>query len=338
LAQVVAVVGAVARSSWRELRSLGSFQGNNLLALIALMMAEEPRSLQSSASFYWLIIAALFLFPLSADLLRQVPTERLDLWPLSEMQLAAIRAATLLLNPVLWIALALSIFVHSAVLGLVLAMATFAIQFLARIRLPRANPLRFIPRFPGPLGGLIQNHLRILLSSLDVYFATLFAICAAVYCFFTAHPDPMARVVIGQLVVIFLSTLAQCQFGFDDAAERVRYRLIPLSGAQILLAKDLAWILLALLLTWPFHLLACLCSSAAVLAIGHHTAVRKPVRQNRWRFAEGRLGTVGLLQMFAAMSSGVAASQAGAVAVLPFVCVYVASLWFYGRKWEQETA
>jgi hypothetical protein len=336
LAQVIAVVGAIARSSWRELRSLGSFQGNNLLALIAIMMAEEPRSLQSSASFYGLIIGALFLFPLSADLLRQVPKERLDLWPLSNPQMIAIRAATLLLNPVLWIALALSIFVHSAVLGLALALASFAVQFLVSIRLPGANPLRFIPRFPGPLGGLIQNHLRILLSSLDFYFATLFAVCAAIYCFFTARPDPMARVVIGQLVVIFLSTLAQCQFGFDDASERVRYRLIPLSGARILLAKDLAWFLLSLLLTWPFHILACLCSSAAVLAIGHHTAVTKPVRQHRWRFAEGRLGTVGLLQMFAAMSSGVAVAQAGAVAVLPFVCVYCASLWFYGKKWEAE--
>jgi hypothetical protein len=116
----------------------------------------------------------------------------------------------------------------------------------------------------------------------------------------------------------------------------VRYRLIPLSGARILLAKDLAWWLLALLLTWPFHLLACLCSSAAVLAIGHHTAVAEPVRQNRWRFAEGRLGTVGLLQMFAAMSSGVAVAQVGVVVAIPFVAAYLASLWFYGRKWERS--
>ena len=301
------------------------------------MMANEPRSLQSSASFYWLIIGALVLFPLSADLLRQVPKDRLDLWPLSGMQMAAIRAATLLLNPVLWIAVALSIFVHSAVLGLLLAVVSFAAQFLVSIQLPQgANPLRFIPSFPGPLGGLIQNHLRVLLSSLDFYFAALFAICAAIYCFLTANPDPMARVIIGQLVVIFLSTLAQCQFGFDDASERVRYRLLPLSGARILFAKDLAWLLLALLLAWPFHLLACLCSCAVVLAIGHHTAVTKPVRQHRWRFAEGRLGTVGLLQMFAAMSSGVAVAQVGAWVVLPFVFAYFASLWFYGRKWEQD--
>ena len=337
MAQVVAVVGAIARSSWRELRSLGSFQGNNLLALIALMMAEEPRSLQSSASFYWLIIAVLFLFPLSADLLRQVPKDRLDLWPLTGAQMAAIRAATLLLNPVLWIAVALSIFVHSAVLGLALAVASFAVQLLVQIRLPRrASPFRMIGMFPGRLGGLVQNHLRILLSALDFYFAALFAICGAVYCFATAHPDPMATVVIGQLVVIFLSTLAQCQFGFDDAAERVRYRLFPLSGAQILLAKDAAWFLLAVLLTWPFHVLACLSSAATVLAIGHHTAVTQPVHQHRWRFAEGRLGTVGLLQMFAAMSSGVAVSQAGPIAALPFLGAYFASLWWYGKKWESE--
>ena len=53
-------------------------------------------------------------------------------------------------------------------------------------------------------------------------------------------------------------------------------------------------------------------------------------------FAEGRLGTVGLLQMFAAMSSGVAVAQVGAWVVLPFVFAYFASLWVYGRKWEQE--
>ncbi|HME09944.1 MAG TPA: hypothetical protein VKG25_22995 [Bryobacteraceae bacterium] len=336
MAEVVAVVGAIARSSWRELRSLGSFQGNNLLALIVLMMAEEPRNLQSSASFYWLIIAVLFLFPLSADLLRQVPKDRLLLWPLSNGQMAAIRAATLLLNPVLWIALVVAIFVHSAMLGLMLALASFAVQLLVRIRLPRLNLLRFIGSFPSRLGGLIQNHLRVLLSALDFYFAVLFATCAAIYCFLTVSPDTMAKVVIGQLVIIFLSTLAQCQFGFDDAAERVRYRLFPLSGAEILLAKDIAWFLLAILLTWPFHFLACISSALTVLAIGHHTAVREPVRQHRWRFAEGRLGTVGLLQMFAAMSSGVAVSQAGPLAGLPFVGVYVASLWFYGRKWEEQ--
>jgi hypothetical protein len=309
-------------------------QGNNLVPLIALMMADEPPSLQSSASFYGLVVGLLFLFPLSADLLRQVPSERLHLWPLSTGQLAAIRAATLLLNPVLWVALAVSVVTHNFRAGLLLVLVSFAVQLLVSIPLPRMNLLRFIGTFPGNLGGLIQNHLRVLLSALDFYFATLFALCAAVYCFWTAQPDPMARVIIGQLIVIFLSTLAQCQFGFDDAAERIRYRLLPLSGVQILLAKDVAWWMLAILLTWPFHLLACLSSAATVLAIGHHTAVRKPVRQHRWRFAEGRLGTVGLLQVFGAMSSGVAVSQAGPAAALPCVALYCASLWWYGRKWE----
>ncbi len=341
MAAIAAILSGIARSSWRDLRSLGSIAGNNLIAVIVLMKAEEPSNRGSSTSFFLLLIGVLVLFPLSADVLRQVPAERFRLWPLSGAQRIAVRAGALALNPMLPIAVLFAAVAREMVVGIALIAASIIAQAVMSAAegwsrgLPHLHPMRVVPRFPGRLGGLAQNQVRQLLGSLDVYFAAALAIGGAIYRFTSAHPDPAARLMMGLMTVLFLSTLAQCQFGFDSAAEEIRYRLLPLSGWGILLAKDAAWFAVALLLTWPFRLLPDVAACAVALAIGHDTAVREPIRQRRWRFAEGRLWPAGFFQIAGLISAGVAVDRYGWRIAPVFLGGYAVSLWWYARQWEE---
>jgi hypothetical protein len=338
---VAAILTGIVRSSWRDLRSLGSITGNNILAIIVLMMANEPPNRPSSATFYLFIIGILFIFPLSADVLRQIPVERFRLWPLSNSERITVRVSALALNPMLVIAAAFTAVTRHPFVGIALGLLAVIAETLAvstaalRRRAPHLGAFRFIPRIPGRLGGIVQNHLRVLAGALDIYFALVLAVGGAIYCYTAAQPDPQARLMIGLLVVLFLSTLAQCQFGFDSAAEQVRYRLLPLTGVQILLAKDLAWLAIAALLSWPFHLLPSAGAACAALAIGHDTAVRFPIPQRRWRFSEGRLAPAGIIQIMALVSAGIAIDHFGWWMFFPFFMAYAASLWWYGRAWDK---
>ncbi len=337
MAAIAAVVAAIARSSWRDLRTLNSIAGNNLLAVIALIMADEPPKSPSGASFFLFLGGCLLLFPLSADLLRHIPADRLKLWPLSAGQRTTIQIAMLALNPMLLIAIVCAAASRQPAVGaglligsIVFPVVTFATNRL-RTRAPGWKLIALVPRFPGRHGGIVQNQVRHLLGSLDVYFAAVLAIGGAIYCFFTPHPDPAARLGIGLMVVVTLSTLAQCQFGFDRRAEQDRYRLLPVSGLDVLLAKDAAWFGIAVLLTWPFHILPCLAAALTALSIGHHTAAHHPVDQTRWRFAAGRLFPTGVFQIGGLLSAGIAVENYGAIAALGFLAAYLVSLWWYSK-------
>ena len=78
MAGLPAILTALARAVWRDLRSLNSLAGNNFFLFIVLLLVYQP----SSAVFFLMIIGILLLGPLSADPLRKVPPDRLALWPL----------------------------------------------------------------------------------------------------------------------------------------------------------------------------------------------------------------------------------------------------------------
>lgn len=340
MAAVAAVIAAIARSSWRDLRSLSSLTGNNILAVIVLLMAEEPVDRPSSTAIFYLLMGLLYLFPLSSDLLGRVPRERMRLWPLGPGQRTLVYAALFAMNPLLLIAVLFASLSRELLVGRVLFVAgagaplvTVAARY-ALNRIPHVNAGRLIPRLPGRLGGLIQNHLRDFIGMLDLYFAAALAVGGVAYRMLAAHPDPALPLALSILTVIFLSTMAQTQFGSDAESQRVRLRLMPLSGVEILLAKDLAWFCLALLLVLPFHVVAAASAALAALAVAHHTAVRRPIAQQRWRFACGHLAPTGLIQLACLVSAGVAAHQYGWPALLIAFAVYAGSLWWFGREWD----
>jgi hypothetical protein len=109
---------------------------------------------------------------------------------------------------------------------------------------PHWNLLRHIPQFPGRLGGLVRKNMREILSLLDPYAALLMSIGGGAYRLFGAHPDPEAFAIIGLLVALTMSTYAQSLFGLElgSGSGMTRYRLLPLGGWEILLAKDIAFL------------------------------------------------------------------------------------------------
>ena len=69
MAGLRAILTALARAVWRDLRSLNSLAGNNFFLFIVLLLRYQP----SSALFFVMILGILLLGPLSADPLRKSP-------------------------------------------------------------------------------------------------------------------------------------------------------------------------------------------------------------------------------------------------------------------------
>ncbi len=107
MAAVIAILGAVRRAVGRDLGTLGSIKVNNLFLFVALMAYGALNSGVAPKSAYplFLLVGFLMLFPLSSDPLAKIPVARLGLWPLSPRQRLGLRAASLGLSPVTWIAI-----------------------------------------------------------------------------------------------------------------------------------------------------------------------------------------------------------------------------------------
>jgi hypothetical protein len=264
------------------------------------------------------LMALLVLFPLSSDPLEKIPAERLALWPLLRRHRIALRGVSLILNPVLWVALWAGL-----APGMILVAAA-----LVKARVPETTIVRLVPMFRGRLGGLITCNLRGLLSVLDTWLAILLSLGATAYRLFGGLHDADAFRMMALLVALALSTYTQSLFGLDYGSGTTLYRLLPLKGWQILAAKDIAWLAVLIVLTATLSLPAALAFGFTALATGHHSSVLLHLPQKRWRFAGGRLLPVGALQILLSMALGFNEM------LLPAAALYAASLWFYGRRFE----
>ena len=137
------------------------------------------------------------------------------------------------------------------------------------------------------------------------------------------------------MVVLALSTYAQCLFGVEWPEGWTRYRLMPLLGWQILLAKGLAFLLCTIVLVSALDPVAGTAAALAALAIGHHGSVYTPAPQQRWRFTGGTLWPAGLMQVVCMFGAGIAAHRSGALYVALAAAAYAISLWYYGRAWDR---
>jgi hypothetical protein len=124
---------------------------------------------------------------------------------------------------------------------------------------------------------------------LDTYLAILLSAGGIAYRVLAAPADPAAFPILALLVALALSTGAQVLFGLDSTSAMTRYRLLPLCGWQILLAKDAALLAILTLLVLPLNLPAGLTFLLTALAIGHFPSVSRPLPQLRWRFHGGRM-------------------------------------------------
>jgi hypothetical protein len=250
-----------------------------------------------------------------------------------------LRFASVALSPVLWITVV--ILLRTARLSVSLSFLAIgaAVQLVsvsgARCALVW-NPLRRIPQFPGPLGGLIRNNLREFLTLLDPYLAIMLSVAGSAYLFLYRHPDPSAPPIISILIALALSTYTQSLFGLDLGSGMTRYRLLPLRGWQVLLAKDAAFLIVLILLILPFTIGTGLTFGLVALTLGHHSSVYLKIPQKQWRFAGGRLLPVGALQALGGVAAAFGELAYGAIVLVPVLALWALSVWFYGWRWERQ--
>jgi hypothetical protein len=319
------VLLAVLRSSLRNLRTARGILGNNLTAVIVLLMMEEPRDRPSSTAVWYLLIGLLYALPMSQRLHEQIPAARLALWPLPRWQKALVHAASYALNPTFVLAVLFAALSRHRAVGIGVFVAGAIAPVLAPLR-PRSHGLLDrIPLFPGRLGDLIVSDIREMLQTLDVVFAVVVAVGGAAYRLLAHDADPLLPVVCAGLLVIVMSTLAQAN------TAKTRLLLLPLSGTDILLSRDVAWLAVVLALGCMYELKVVIACALAALTIGH----RGHVLQGRWQFSSGELAPTGLLQIVAIMIAGAAARAYGWLVVPAAAALYAVSLrWFATRVYR----
>ncbi len=333
MARVFAILKALGVAFRRDQKSFQSVAGNNFFLVTALL-------LQKAGGFIYLIMGLVMLFPLSTDPLRKIPASRMALWPLEKREHWALRVISPWINPVSWVVVGLAVWaargkVTAGLWGL--AAGLFAAGFLlSDFRIFSSQTLwRMVPNFPGPLNQLIRKNVREILTTLDFYCALVLSACVLAYRVLGSPLPPEAFLAVTVLVVLALSSYAQCLFGLDGDGGLGRYRLLPLRGWQILAAKDCAFLLVAIPLTLPLSPLAGAGAALAALALGHEPSVRAPRDQTRWRFSTGASLTFGLFQ---AVMMGMAASGiyfTSPLVLLLCIAVWLGSLWYYGKAIDE---
>jgi hypothetical protein len=336
MARVIAILKALALAFRRDQKSLESIAGNNFFIVSALL-------LQSAGGFIYLIIGLVLLFPLSTDPLRKIPASRMALWPIEKREHWVLRIVSPWINPLSWVIVGLAVWaargkVTMGLWGLVAGL--FALGFLlSDLSLFSAQSLwRLVPQFPGALNHLVRKNLREMLSTLDFYCALILSLSVVVYRLLRLPLPQEAFLAVTVLVVLALSSYAQCLFGLDGAGGLRRYRLLPLRGWQILAAKDAAFLLVTIPLTLPISPLAGIGAALVALTLGHEPSVARPRKQMRWRFSSGATAVFGIFQavLMAMAAAGIFFSSP--LVLLLCVAAWAVSVWYYGRVFERLSA
>jgi len=192
------------------------------------------------------------------------------------------------------------------------------------------------PGLPPALGVVTVKELRYLRRTLDALLGFAFGAIAALW--ILLRPGDANKVLVLCLPVIALNEMVMPLnvFGLDGPAVD-RYRLLPLSGRQVLLSKNLAFLGLVLAeitaplvaglwrLGAPFTLAAaCAGLSACLLMIvwGNRTSIHAPARREFFNFdskeqAGGILSMLGVVALWLIpFAVGLAARRGGAGALL----------------------
>jgi len=162
------------------------------------------------------------------------------------------------------------------------------------------------------------------------------AVAAAIYRFKSAIPVPDAMHGMTMLVALTLSSYAQQLFALDSEHGFERYRLSPLRGWQVLLAKDLAFLLILMVLVLPLASLAGLTAGLVLLALGHRPSVLVPERQLWWCFVARARGWSGVFQVVVMFVAGRVAFRSTSLVLIPCMALYLGSLVYYGELFERH--
>jgi hypothetical protein len=331
--RVRAILGALATAVRRDLKTVGSFAGNNLFVVgVAFLALGDPGLFAALGGF----IGVVLFIPLSADPLRVLPRDRLAIWPLGMGERRLLRILSPWLNPVTWFIPVLAVWKHVSLGVCALAAGAFAIGFiLPSLPAARKGLWRRLPDFPGPLNHLIRKNLRETLSTLDFWCSAVVSLlCLGLRAAGLLPGESVLPLTI--VVMLAFSTCAQTLFGLDGEGGMTRYRLLPVPGWQILAAKDAPFFLVAVLMTLPLAPVAGLGAAFSALAMGHPASVTQHSNQVRWRFSSGVSFGASIVQVVAMSATAAAVYRLPALVV---VCagVYLWSTWWFGAVLERQS-
>jgi hypothetical protein len=314
------ILRALFKAVRRDLAGYGSLKTNNFFLFVFLMIWGAAVSGVAPVASYPFLVAlgTLMLLPASGDPVEKIPPVRLGLWPLPRVTRLALRIAGLLLNPAFWLFAGL-IALRSGV-----AIAAGLVVLIGAARLLAPGLARPQPAIATGM-PLLTNNLRQMLCVLDTWLALAIGIGGGLWRLLTSHSDPDAFPILGMLAALALSTYAQCLFAFDDDAGLTRYRLLPVAGWRIVLAKDVAFIIVLVAALLPLSLPRGLAFGLGALTLGRYPTIRLRLAQQRWRFTSGRV-LWGVLQCVVGV----------ALPLLAAVPLYLISLWWAGRDWSNR--
>jgi hypothetical protein len=327
----------------RDLRTSASLATNNLFFLVVfLLQGSNPRTRMWTALPFAVLLGLPLLLAFSGDPLQKIPAARLALWPLTRNERTGLRLLGMGLTPAVWVAVLLLLLragpwmalLFFAVL-LVTQAVIMAVSYGVR-RISFFQMQRYVPQPPGRLGGVFRLTLRQMMTTLDFYVALTVGVGGAIYRLVGVHADPAAFPVLAVVVALAMSTYTQRMFGMDGQAGETRYRLLPLRGWQLLLAKDAAYLGVLFVLVLPLSALPGLAFGLMALAVGRYASLTSMEGQHRWRFVGGDIST-GILQVLAGAGAGFASLRFGWAAFAGAVLLYVVSLVAGGRLWEKDS-
>jgi hypothetical protein len=280
-----------------------------------------------------LIMGVIVLLPLSSDPLRAIPRVRMRIWPLENGERRLLRIVSPWLSPMTWIVVALALWKRASLGVVLLAAGVVAAGFVTSAitgsgSVPTWRPM---PRFPGPMNQMIRKDLREMLSTLDFCCGALVAVAALLWRAAGLLP-PAAFFPLTMIASLATSTCALTLFGLDGAAGMTRYRLLPVCGWQILLAKDVAYLTMAFLLALPLSIPGGLAVALIALAIGHRTSIHAPRAQTRWRFQAGPSFGDAMLQILPMTTAGAAVVYTSPLVLLVCIAAWAGSTWWFGRE------
>lgn len=330
----LAILKWIARAANRNRRSFISLAGNNLTyAALTLAFMLDP----AGAAAAFILVGIIVVLPMSSDPLRAIPRVRMMVWPLEASERRLLRLVSPLLNPMTWGVLALALWKRASWGIVALGAGVVATGFVASARAGSGAKsfARRVPRYPSILNHLIRNNLRQLLSTLDFWCGALIAVAALGWRISGLLPHE-AFFPLTAIAMVGISTCALTLFGLDGAAGMTRYRLMPLRGWQILLAKDIAYLTVAIIIAAPLSIPAACGAALIALAIGHHASLTSPRPQTRWRFQTGSSLGVALSQMIPMTTAGAAIAYTSILFLPVCLAAWIISVWWFGREIDRS--
>ena len=218
-----------------------------------------------------------------------------------------------------------------------------------------------IARLPGRLGPLVQKEQRAVSQVLDVWMVLLLSLAAAAVSFFASASSIFRQTMFVIVCAMNANVMLNC-LGLDRPAGLTRYLILPIRGKDLLLAKNVALMVIMAVQLLPLLAIGAWQSGfiqlgvetvvaflliAAHLAWGDVVSVFEPRRTEPYRFTSSGdpvtalvsalIGsTPGVSVMFLLRSDSRVAGLAIAAIVLLTMAAYYGALQYAGRSFERR--